>query len=177
MLKKLFQDKEISTSLINRFVQLVYGLVLFLLIPLKLSEVDQGIFFTFLSITAAQILFELGFNQAIIQTSANYHGKILSAEDLNVRDLVCNKLILFLKKIKKVFFYISASFFILILTFGFLFFSNIENFYEDYLFIWIMLVLFTSMNIFVIAQISFLKVLEGFPQSIKCVLFRIYLHW
>ena len=157
-LKILISDREIFTAFLHRLSQLIAGLILVLIAPFKLSAIEQGLFFTFLSITALQVLFELGLNQALIQTAANYFGRISSATSLSYANEFGLKLQGFYRKIKKVFFWISISFFICILIFGLYFFSISEDVSSSkWMMPWFFLVLLTSFNLYLTAQLSFFE--------------------
>ena len=69
MLSKL--DKNITNSLAFRLWQILSGLVMLALIPIFLGSVEQGYYFTFGSIIALQMFFELGLNNIIVQFVAH----------------------------------------------------------------------------------------------------------
>jgi hypothetical protein len=157
-IKTLISDQEILTSFLYRLSQLITGLILIFILPFKLSDIEQGLFFTFLSITALQVLFELGINQVIILTAANYFGRLSSSVELSLANEVGVRLQGFHRKIKKVFFWISILFFIFTLLFGFYFFSISEEVSSSHWEIpWLFLVLFTSLNLYITAQICFFE--------------------
>ena len=171
-IKTLISDQEIFTSFLHRLSQLFAGLILVFITPWKLSEIEQGLFFTFLSITALQILFELGLNQAIIQTAANYYGRLNSAASFSCANEFGIRLQGFYRKIKKVFFWISILFFICIFIFGLYFFSVSEESYSSQWKVpWFLLVLFTSINLYLSAQIAFF---EGLGKVASINKMRIY---
>lgn len=64
-------DVHILATLIHRSWTVVAGGVTMLLIPFCLNAVEQGYYFTFASILALQIFFELGMGQVVVQIVAH----------------------------------------------------------------------------------------------------------
>lgn len=60
-------DKAVIYVLAGKAISILSGLSIILLIPHYLSEELQGYYYTFNSIVALQIIFELGFSGVIIQ--------------------------------------------------------------------------------------------------------------
>lgn len=60
-------DFHIATTLLLRGWLIAAGLIMLLVIPLTLTEQQQGYYFTFSSLLGLQIFFELGLNQVITQ--------------------------------------------------------------------------------------------------------------
>jgi hypothetical protein len=60
-------DADVLHTLTFRVWSMVAGAVVVLLVPLCLSSVEQGYYYTFASLLALQIFFELGMNQVILQ--------------------------------------------------------------------------------------------------------------
>lgn len=67
LLLALSIDANVLTTLLLRIWTIVAGGVMVFMIPVFLSPSEQGFYFTFLSILAAQIFFELGFSYCITQ--------------------------------------------------------------------------------------------------------------
>jgi hypothetical protein len=74
MISKL--DKHITNSLAFRLWQICSGMVMLALIPIFLGSVEQGYYFTFGSIVALQMFFELGLNNIIVQFVAHSSSEI-----------------------------------------------------------------------------------------------------
>jgi hypothetical protein len=80
-------DFHILATLIFRVWGVLGGVATIFLLPFWLSPVEQGYYFTFSSVLALQVFFELGFNQVVMQlvshetanlsetTSGRLHGK------------------------------------------------------------------------------------------------------
>ena len=68
-LRKIGIDKSVAYSSGARVVQGVTGVVTVLMIAGFLSKVDQGYYYTFGSILAIQIFFELGLTNILIPVS------------------------------------------------------------------------------------------------------------
>lgn len=60
-------DFHVVATLLFRSWSIVAGGVMVILIPVVFTDVQQGYYFTFSSLLALQILFELGINQVIVQ--------------------------------------------------------------------------------------------------------------
>ena len=67
LLKLLGLDFHVFYTLAYRFWNIVAGGLSVLLLPWFLDPVEQGYFFTFGSILALQVFFELGLNQIVVQ--------------------------------------------------------------------------------------------------------------
>src|ERR1035441_10108035 len=64
-------DRAIFFTVLARFWQAFYGIVNLVLIARFLSPAQQGYYYTFYSIVALQIVFELGFSFVILQLAAH----------------------------------------------------------------------------------------------------------
>lgn len=73
-------DKTVGYTLSARMVQAVGGLVSLYLIALYLNKEEQGFYYTFGSILAIQVFFELGFNGIITQYAAHELAHISTYE-------------------------------------------------------------------------------------------------
>ncbi len=134
--------------------------MLVLLIPIFLSSAEQGYYFTFSSIIAMQVFFELGFNFVITQ--------MISHEMVNV-SLVNNKLVGNENSINRIYSLIrmlirwygvvSVLFFIVVFFVGAYFFSVKGSLLrDDWIVAWTLITLFSAINLFIS---PFFSVLEG----------------
>lgn len=64
-------DRDISFVALYRVFQVGSVGLTSILIPFFVDEVEQGIYFVFLNLVAAQLLFELGLNQAVLQVASH----------------------------------------------------------------------------------------------------------
>lgn len=154
-------DFHVGFTLLFRLWSILIGSVLLVFIPLYLTSPEQGYYFTFSSLIAAQIFFELGFNFVVTQVVSHempnmkYNkDSILIGNKTNV-----TRVFSLIKLIRKWYFLISILFFLIILTAGYIFFC--ENGHLplfDWLPVWVLLVFFSSINLYIS---PFLAILEG----------------
>ena len=71
LFRKIGVDQAILFTGLARIVQAIGGLVVVVLVTKKLTNIEQGYYFTFASILAIQIFFELGFNNILSQYVAH----------------------------------------------------------------------------------------------------------
>jgi len=69
-------DAEIGMTLMYRGWTIFAGGVTVVFIPLLLSDVEQGYFYTFSALIALQIFFELGMNQVVVQIVSHEYAHI-----------------------------------------------------------------------------------------------------
>jgi O-antigen/teichoic acid export membrane protein len=154
--KNIASDPEVNFTVLFRLAQAVFGLFLVILIPLYLDSIEQGLYFTFLSLTAAQVFFELGLNQVIIQTVSSYKGIFVSTTSMHEKEMQAGNLIALHKKLFKIYFSLSILFFLIISPIGYFTFNTVEGLLiESWLAPWIILVFFTAVNLFLSAFLSF----------------------
>ena len=75
-LKKLGIDRAIGYTVISRFIQAAGGIITLLFVAKNLTTVEQGYYYTFGSILAIQIFFELGLSNIITQFVAHETANI-----------------------------------------------------------------------------------------------------
>lgn len=164
MIKKISKllniDFDIGNTLLLRLWSLGAGGILVLMIPAFLSASEQGYYFTFSSLIGLQIFFELGFNFVVMQ--------MISHEMVNVQvknDRLCGdeysikRIYSLISLLVRWYRIISILFFVIVLVIGYHFFqkNGVLPIY-NWLFAWLLIVLFSAINIFVS---PFLAVLEG----------------
>ena len=71
--KKLGMNKAIGYTILSRFVQIFTGIVTIFFTTKYLTKVEQGYSYTFTSLLAMQVFFELGFSSIITQYVAHEH--------------------------------------------------------------------------------------------------------
>jgi O-antigen/teichoic acid export membrane protein len=122
---KLGMDKSIAYSSSARIVQAVTGMVSIFFVSRYLSGVEQGFYYTFGSIVAIQLFFELGLNGIITQYSAHEasHLTWVDPYTLEGEKRYKSRLASLLHFTVKWFKVVSLAFFIILLIVGFLFFS------------------------------------------------------
>lgn len=81
-LKRLLNlDFHVAMTLLFRSWSIVAGGVMVILIPMVFSGVQQGYYFTFSSLLALQIFFELGINQIIVQLVSHEMAHLRRSSD------------------------------------------------------------------------------------------------
>ncbi|WP_350304131.1 hypothetical protein [Photorhabdus viridis] len=162
ILKKTSIDYHIGYSLILRLWSMLAGGILMLSIPFIFSLEEQGYYFTFTSIIALQVFFELGFNYVIVQLVAHEmaHLKFDKENSLLIGDPNHVKRVYSLiRMLKKWYSVISIMFLFIVFIIGFYFFiKNGTLCFDKWAIPWGLLVFFSSMNLFIS---PFLSVLEG----------------
>jgi hypothetical protein len=154
-------DIHVAFTLLLRGWSLLAGALSIFLIPYFLSPIEQGYYYTFASILALQIFFELGMGQVVIQIVAheaahlrlgkngNYEGPAESLARLTVLRLVLSR------------WYLPAAllFAIIVCGAGLIFFRNGEISWSQWAPPWVLLVGATAVNLFLSWRMS---MVEGF---------------
>ncbi|CQH43179.1 hypothetical protein [Yersinia frederiksenii] len=154
-------DYHVGVTLLLRLWTIAAGGLLIILIPLFLTASEQGYFFTFASLIAMQVFFELGFNYVIVQfighEMANIH--VTSDGHLEGDQRSISRVYSVITLLKKWYTVVALVFFVIVFFAGFYFFQhNGDLNIHDWLPSWTLLVLFSSLNLFIS---PFLAVLEG----------------
>lgn len=74
-------DRAIAYTVLGRFWQAFAGLITLLLITRYLTPNEQGYYYTFYSLVALQIVFELGFSFVILQLAAHERAQLTLSAD------------------------------------------------------------------------------------------------
>ncbi|QMJ04079.1 MULTISPECIES: oligosaccharide flippase family protein [Citrobacter] len=154
-------DFHIGVTLLYRLWTIMAGGVLLIIVPLYMSENQQGYYFTFASIIGLQVFFELGFNYVISQMISHEmaHLNIENKRVIKGREVNLNRLHSLLIMLKKWYICIAVMFFVIVLPIGIYFFcENPHLSMNEWLPAWTLIVIFTAMNLFIS---PFLSVLEG----------------
>lgn len=145
-----FFDFHVFSTLLFRGWNVLAGTAMLLFIPLWLSKDAQGYYFTFASLVALQVFFELGLNQVIVQVVAHeaahlkFDGKEISGPNERTE-----KLRAFVLLLRRWYASMAGCFLILVGAAGFFFFSWTSN--EDsvsWIAPWFLLVLSASANLY-----------------------------
>ena len=163
MIRTLFSrlgiDISIFYTLLTRILQGGGGLLIIFFITLYLNKIEQGYFYTFGSIVAIQVFFELGLNTIITQFAAHEFGG-LEITDNKINGQLDNKsrISSLFKFCLKVFPYLAFALFFILIIVGFIFFSTYNNIGINWKLPWIILSLSTSI---LFLTSPFLALLEG----------------
>ncbi|MFZ3231107.1 MAG: hypothetical protein WA160_12945 [Pseudobdellovibrio sp.] len=161
IIRKLEIDRHIAYSLVLRLWSILAGALLVLIIPHSLTKVQQGFYFTFSSLLAAQVFFELGLNTVITQMVGHEmaHLKFNSNNLLEGSLNHLNRMHSLFKLMQKIYKIMAILFFVVALVGGFVFFNSqkeVNN--SEWIFVWPFLTFFTAVNLF---NSPFLSSLEG----------------
>ncbi len=123
---KIGIDKAIGYTLLGRIVQAGGSIVSLSLIALFLTKEEQGFYYTFGSIIAIQVFFELGFNGIITQYAAHETAHISTYEYSTKESerIAQSRLSSLLQFCLKWFSMLSLGLFIVLLIVGYVFFAR-----------------------------------------------------
>jgi hypothetical protein len=125
-------------------------------VPFWFTSIEQGYFYTFSSLIAAQILFELGFTFVISQFTAHESGALPVAPDPEHHR---SRLAHLLRFSDRWFRYVAVGFLLIVGVLGYVFFSTENALSVDQWFVpWCLLVLASSFNL---RYSSILAMIEG----------------
>lgn len=164
MFKKILNilniDFDIGNTLLLRVWSVLSGGILILIIPVFLSASEQGYYFTFSSIIGMQVFFELGFNFVITQMISHEMAHItLQGRQLVGKQKAIELIYGLIAMLIKWYSVIAILFFVIVLSVGIHFFHlNGSLPTNQWLFSWVLVVLFSAINLFVS---PFLSVMEG----------------
>jgi hypothetical protein len=151
-------DRHVVSTLLLRLWALAAGAITVLLIPLCLSPVEQGYYFTFASILALQIFFDLGLSQVLVQFVARNMNELHSGHgQLRGHGPTLAKLAALRSSIRRAFSFIALGFFVLVGIAGAIFFSKYDQraaSHELWLPAWALMVLFTAGNLYNAPQLA-----------------------
>jgi O-antigen/teichoic acid export membrane protein len=170
LLTKFGVDRSVFLTVSNRIL-LAFGSVFNIyLISKFLTKAEQGYYYTFGSIAALQVFFELGLSVVITQFVAhefafltiNEKAALLEGEVKHVGRL--SSLLHFIVK-----WYMAGAFILLlvIIPAGFIFFNNFKNNAEQpvsWQWPWVVMVVFTALNLLISAYIPYLEGLNKIKQ-------------
>lgn len=154
-------DKAIRYVIFGKVISVLTGLLLILLISHYLSKDTQGYYYTFNSVVALQIIFELGLSTVIIQfASHEMSGLKYDFSDKNIVGESLNKkryLSLFQLAMK---WYAAIALLIILVVgpAGYVFFTQENDFGVQWQRAWLLLTVATAFNIFLV---SILSIAEG----------------
>ena len=147
------------------------GLITVVLIAIYLTPVEQGWFYTFISIAALYSIFEMGISVAIIQASAKFFVHLRWSKDGQVEGQQSGHFWGFLNQACRIYYLIAILFFTGILLFGFGYFSSKDvDHTQLWLAPWIFMVAATSLSMLLI---PYFATLEGGGQIHSVYLIRL----
>ncbi len=154
-------DGAIGFTLLARIVQAGGGLITLALIAIFLSKEQQGYYYTFGSIVAVQVFFELGLNGIITQYVAHeiVHLQWESRTKLSGSEVFLSRLASILHFCIKIFGVISIILFVILTISGFVFFTKYQKSTEivQWKLPWILLSFSTSLMLTINPVLAFLE--------------------
>lgn len=174
----------ISSSLIaiifQRLWQGLAGFLTVVVVANYLSLIEQGWYYTFLSVAAMYSIFEMGLSAVLVQMSAHLFTKIRWANQGLVEGRGAKEFASFFTQAFKSFTRMAIIFSVAMLIFGSLYFYSKSS--DDYGWImpWIFLVVFTAINMWMlvffsviegggkIKEVYWVRFLQGFFGAIGC---------
>ena len=146
-LSRIGFDQDTSALFLYRIWSIIAGAVTVIIIPMTLDPIQQGYFYTFGSILAAQVFFELGLNQLVVVKSAQQTSllqRVLNTyEGSSENKSYISELIFHFRR----WYLRAASLFLMIVTIlGMYFFKGGELAWHEWALQWLILVGATSAN-------------------------------
>jgi O-antigen/teichoic acid export membrane protein len=161
IISKIGIDKAILYTLLSRVVQAGGGVITLLVVARCLTKVEQGYYYTFGSILAIQVFFELGLSNIITQFVAheNVHLKWNTNISFVGSEESSSRLSSLLRFTIKWFSVIAILLFLGLLISGYVFFNKFgkENVDVNWYFPWIILSITTSLSLMVSPLLAFFE--------------------
>jgi hypothetical protein len=154
-------DAQVLPTLLLRGWQIIAGGVMVLLIPVWLGKVEQGYYYTFSSLLALQIFFELGMNQVIIQLVSHdfAHVSVSDSAALKGDAIRIDRLASLVGLLRRWYGIAASLFFVIVSACGVWFFSTKGDLpISAWSGAWLLLTLVTAVNLYLSAALT---VLEG----------------
>ncbi|WP_461453531.1 lipopolysaccharide biosynthesis protein [Mucilaginibacter sp.] len=144
-------DQAIAFTILTRIIQASGSLISIIFIAKFLSPNEQGYYYTFASIIAIQVFFELGLSGIITQYTAHEFAHLSwNNYDVEGDDYYKSRLSSLLRFCVKWFGIISIVLFFALIIIGFYFFSTFNTVANiDWKTPWVILCLATSLNLFI----------------------------
>lgn len=160
-------DEAILNTLVFKFIQLFGGLFTMFFLARYLSPEEQGYYFTFASLAALQMLFELGLSGIIVQFVAHECVKVTFFKKEYIGDDVAiSRLSSLLYFSLKWFGFSSILLGIILIPAGFIFFNLSDGSNNvSWKLPWVIMVIWTCLNLFLVSILSFLEGL-GFVDKV-----------
>ena len=146
-------NKDVSRSLIQRSFSVVSGIAITFAVPFFLSPEQQGYYYTFSSILAIQVFFELGLGQVLLYKFSSY---ALAGCDFFASGKSLEKHRL-LYASRRIYIVISLLFFLATMAVGYTFFSHSGHTLFEWRPQWLFLVFATSINLMQSIKLIFLE--------------------
>lgn len=173
LLKIIGLDRAILYTSSARIIQSFGSLITLVFIFKTLNLFEQGYFFTFSSILALRLFFELGINNIIIQFTAHESSNIeLGFKYIIIEKKKSSKLFSIFQLIIKYYSKLTIFFILFIYTVGQIYFGLEDNYNVSWKIPWLLICLNAGMNFFIspffaffeglglVKEISFLRLIQ-----------------
>jgi O-antigen/teichoic acid export membrane protein len=177
-IQKLGIDKAISFTLSAQIFTAIRNLIAIVLVTKFLTATEQGFYYTFTSILAIQIFFELGFSGIITQYAAHERANLTwKGNILEGGEIYQSRLNSLLHLTVKWFFVMSIILLVTLLIGGFSFFYYFSPEHEniDWQLPWILMATTTAFNLFVSPIIAFYEGLGKVENTAKLRFYSLFL--
>ena len=158
---KLGIDEAIKFTSLFRLLQASGGLISILFVANYLTDIEQGYYYTFISLTALQIFFELGLNTIITQYVAHEfsHLKWVNEYTITGEDKYLSRLSSLLHFCLKWYILFSLLLLVGLICVGFYFFNDFSNSGENINWTspWVLLSFFTALNLLITPIFGFIQ--------------------
>ena len=162
-------QKDVSRSLLQRAFGVISGLAITMSVPFFLSPGQQGYYYTFASVLATQIFFELGLGQVLLYRFSSYAPSELNRD--RPTNLKSSSELLYVSR--RIYILISILFFVIGSSTGLILFSRFHYSGIQWIPQWLLLVFFTSINL---AQSIKFVFLESQGSIARVAVFRLKLN-
>jgi hypothetical protein len=157
-------DEATLKVLALRGWQVLAALILTLSIPFWLSDIEQGYFYSFSSLIALQIFFELGTSQVIIQLVSSDYAHLVRNSDGSIsgNSSRTQRLAQLVALFQHWYLIAAVAFFLTVSTFGMIFFTSTGPLHISvWILPWVGLVFSTAINLYLSASLSIIEACGG----------------
>ena len=154
-------DFHVLQVLLQRGWQIIAGGITVLIVPLSMTAAEQGYYFTFSSLLALQVFFELGLNFVVTQMAGHEAAKLNITEDGRIDGDPGNaaRLMSLIAVLRRWYRIAAPIFAVILMVAGFFFFQREQTLpLQKWVAAWLLLVVFTAVNLYFSSRLA---VLEG----------------
>ncbi|HKG69983.1 MAG TPA: hypothetical protein VKA92_14010 [Segetibacter sp.] len=175
-LEKLGFNKTIGITISNRVIQAGVNFFIIILISLFLTKAQQGYYYTFNSMLAMQVFFELGLGAVLTQVIAHEFAFLSFSPDRTsaIGDVAHKSRIASILKLSFKWYAVSALLLLLIIgPLGYYFFQQkeAESGHISWFIPWVLVVLATCLNLL---SAPYVSIIEGVGKIFEVTKFRFY---
>ena len=152
-------DTAIIYSSLSKILSGFGGFLTVFLIAKSLTSVEQGYYYTFISVLYIQVFFEMGLNSIITQFVAHEkaHLEWEGKNDLTGKDVHLSRLASILHLCVKYYLYLAVGLLIVLFVSGYVFFTINSNVGIVWKFPWMLLCISTALSFFLNPFLAFLE--------------------